>query len=315
MKELTENHNIIIFIDELHTLVGAGSAEGSLDAANILKPALSRGELQCIGATTPTEYRKHIEKDRSLERRFQAVKVSPPTEEETIEILRGIKERYEKFHNVRLRRRGPRGRGLPVEPLHPRPLPAGQGHRPARRGRQPGQAARDRGALGRARVLAPGPGGGRRRRPRRRGGRLLPRRAARRPATTVQTVTRALVGSAATGALEVTKADIDEVVSQLDRHPHHRPEGGGVEKLLRMEEELHRRIVSQDAAHQRRGPGHPTHPRRAQEPATGRWARSCSSGPPASARPRWPAGSPRSCSAASAAWSASTCPSTWRSTR
>ena len=100
MKELMENRNSIIFIDELHTLVGAGSAEGSLDAANILKPALSRGEIQCIGATTPAEFRKSIERDRSLERRFQAVKVSPPTEEEAIQVLLGIKERYEKFHAV-----------------------------------------------------------------------------------------------------------------------------------------------------------------------------------------------------------------------
>src|SRR5260370_336322 len=94
------NQNCVIFIDELHTLVGAGSAEGSLDAANILKPALSRGEIQCIGATTPGEYRKSIEKDRSLERRFQSVKVPPPNEEETVTIITGIKERYEKFHAV-----------------------------------------------------------------------------------------------------------------------------------------------------------------------------------------------------------------------
>ena len=100
MKELTENPNIIIFIDELHTLVGAGSAEGSLDAANILKPALSRGEIRCIGATTPSEYRKYVEKDRSLERRFQAVKVDPPSELESLEILRGVVERYEAFHHV-----------------------------------------------------------------------------------------------------------------------------------------------------------------------------------------------------------------------
>jgi ATP-dependent Clp protease ATP-binding subunit ClpC len=100
MKELMENQNCIIFIDELHTLVGAGSAEGSLDAANILKPALSRGEIQCIGATTPAEYRKSIEKDRSLERRFQAVKVPPPNEEDAEKIIMGIKERYEKFHAV-----------------------------------------------------------------------------------------------------------------------------------------------------------------------------------------------------------------------
>src|SRR5450631_3961806 len=100
MKELMESQNAIVFIDELHTLVGAGSAEGSLDAANILKPALSRGEIQCIGATTPAEYRKSIEKDRSLERRFQAVKVPPPNEEDATRILFGIKERYEKFHAV-----------------------------------------------------------------------------------------------------------------------------------------------------------------------------------------------------------------------
>ena len=100
MKELMESQNSIVFIDELHTLVGAGSAEGSLDAANILKPALSRGEIQCIGATTPGEYRKSIEKDRSLERRFQAVKVPPPTEADAVKILFGIKERYEKFHAV-----------------------------------------------------------------------------------------------------------------------------------------------------------------------------------------------------------------------
>ena len=100
MKELTENPNIIVFIDELHTLVGAGSAEGSLDAANILKPALSRGEIRCIGATTPAEYRKYIEKDRSLERRFQAVKVDPPTEKDTIQVLIGVKDKYETFHHV-----------------------------------------------------------------------------------------------------------------------------------------------------------------------------------------------------------------------
>src|ERR1041385_7307492 len=101
MRELIDNPQYIVFIDELHTLVGAGSAEGSLDAANILKPALSRGEIQCIGATTPAEFRKSIEKDRSLERRFQAVKVPPPSEDEAVSILEGVRERYESFHQVR----------------------------------------------------------------------------------------------------------------------------------------------------------------------------------------------------------------------
>src|SRR6201982_2103686 len=100
MRELVEKPQYIVFIDELHPLVGAGSAEGSLDAANILKPALSRGEIQCIGATTPAEFRKSIEKDRSLERRFQAVKVPPPNETDAVKILFGIKDRYEKFHAV-----------------------------------------------------------------------------------------------------------------------------------------------------------------------------------------------------------------------
>ncbi|HLJ87417.1 MAG TPA: ATP-dependent Clp protease ATP-binding subunit [Candidatus Angelobacter sp.] len=100
LKELAESGDCIVFIDELHTLVGAGSAEGSMDAANILKPALARGEIQCIGATTPAEYRKYIEKDRSLERRFQAVKVTPPTEAEAVAILNGLREQYEKFHGV-----------------------------------------------------------------------------------------------------------------------------------------------------------------------------------------------------------------------
>ncbi len=101
MAELKKNKKFIVFIDEIHTLVGAGSAEGSLDAANILKPALSRSEIQCIGATTPREYRQSIEKDRSLERRFQSVKVVPPTEEEALEIVKGIAERYEAFHQIR----------------------------------------------------------------------------------------------------------------------------------------------------------------------------------------------------------------------
>jgi ATP-dependent Clp protease ATP-binding subunit ClpC len=101
LKELRENKEIIVFVDEIHSLIGAGSAEGSLDAANILKPALSRGEIACIGATTLKEYRKFIEKDRSLLRRFQAVIVQPPTNDETLSILEGIKERYEAFHKVR----------------------------------------------------------------------------------------------------------------------------------------------------------------------------------------------------------------------
>ena len=100
LLELQNNPNVIVFIDEIHTIVGAGSAAGSMDAANMLKPALARGEIQCIGATTLDEYRKNIEKDGALERRFQKVLVEPTTPDETIQILRNIKEKYEDHHNV-----------------------------------------------------------------------------------------------------------------------------------------------------------------------------------------------------------------------
>ncbi len=100
IKEIQQSQNIILFIDELHTLVGAGAAEGAIDASNMLKPALARGELQCIGATTLDEYRRHIEKDRALERRFQAIQVGPPSVDETIRILREIKDRYEAHHSA-----------------------------------------------------------------------------------------------------------------------------------------------------------------------------------------------------------------------
>ncbi|MBS0622677.1 MAG: ATP-dependent Clp protease ATP-binding subunit [Verrucomicrobia bacterium] len=99
MDEIRKAGNILLFIDELHTIVGAGAAEGAIDASNILKPALSRGELQCIGATTLDEYRKHIEKDAALERRFQKVQVAPPSVADTIEILNGLREKYESHHH------------------------------------------------------------------------------------------------------------------------------------------------------------------------------------------------------------------------
>ena len=100
MDEIRKNKNIILFIDELHTIVGAGSAEGAMDASNIIKPALSRGELQCIGATTLNEYRKHIEKDSALERRFQSVKVEAPSVEDTVLILKGLRPKYEAHHKA-----------------------------------------------------------------------------------------------------------------------------------------------------------------------------------------------------------------------
>ncbi len=100
MNEIAQNKNIILFIDELHTLVGAGAAEGAIDASNMLKPALARGELQCVGASTLNEYRKYIEKDGALERRFQTVIVEPPSVDETVEILKGLRKKYEEHHKV-----------------------------------------------------------------------------------------------------------------------------------------------------------------------------------------------------------------------
>ncbi len=102
MDEIRKAKNVILFIDELHTIVGAGSAEGAMDASNIIKPALSRGELQCIGATTLNEYRKYIEKDSALERRFQTVKVEPPTVDQTVQILKGIRPKYEAHHKAKI---------------------------------------------------------------------------------------------------------------------------------------------------------------------------------------------------------------------
>lgn len=102
MEEIHEDKNVIIFIDEIHTIIGAGGAEGAIDASNILKPALARGEIQCIGATTIDEYRKHIEKDAALERRFQPVTVGEPSKEETLQILKGLRDKYEAHHRVKI---------------------------------------------------------------------------------------------------------------------------------------------------------------------------------------------------------------------
>jgi ATP-dependent Clp protease ATP-binding subunit ClpC len=245
MRELTESHNIIIFIDELHTLVGAGSAEGSLDAANILKPALSRGEIQCIGATTPAEYRKYIEKDRSLERRFQAVKVASPTEEETIQILRGIKDRYEKFHHVRYRdealeaavyqsSRYITDRFLPDKAID---LLDEAGSRVKLRDAAahedtPEFSRKIRVVVDRSDPIA---------------GSTFFRDEEVAQRENLQIV-REHWDMGGAGAHDVTKADIDDVVSKWTGIPITAVKEEESAKLLRMEEELHRRIVSQENA-------------------------------------------------------------------
>jgi ATP-dependent Clp protease ATP-binding subunit ClpC len=247
MRELTETPNIIIFIDELHTLVGAGSAEGSLDAANILKPALSRGEIQCIGATTPSEYRKHIEKDRALERRFQAVKVASPTEQETVEILRGVKERYEKFHNVAYldeaieaavyqSSRYITDRFLPDKAID---LIDEAGSRVKLREAATPVLVPE--ASGRVRVVLEADAGERSER----GAFFREEEAASAEQVHVLSEQWTL-GSE--GRHAVGKGDIDEVVSRWTGIPITSLKEEESEKLLRMEQELHRRIVSQDGA-------------------------------------------------------------------
>ena len=133
LKEVTDAQGqIILFIDELHTIVGAGAAEGSVDASNMLKPMLARGELRTVGATTIDEYRKYIEKDAALERRFQPVFVDEPSVEDTIAILRGLKERYEVHHGVRITDGALVAAAVSVASLHHRSVSAGQGDRPGR---------------------------------------------------------------------------------------------------------------------------------------------------------------------------------------
>ncbi len=134
---------VIIFIDEIHQVVGAGGAEGAIDASTMMKPALARGEMHVIGATTMDEYRKHIEKDAALERRFAPVYIDEPSIEDTVEILRGLRPRYEAHHKVKITDEALEAAAKLSEPLHHGPLPAGQGDRPHRRG---GIEARDRGA-------------------------------------------------------------------------------------------------------------------------------------------------------------------------
>ena len=179
LKEIADaKGQIILFMDELHTIVGAGAAEGAVDAANLLKPMLARGELRAVGATTLDEYKKHVEKDPALERRFQPIYVGEPSVEDTIAILRGLKERYEAHHHVRITDAALIAAAMLEPPLHRRPLPPRQGDRPDRRGRladldrallrpdrdrrgrAPHQAARDRAGRrrqGRHRDRAPRP--------------------------------------------------------------------------------------------------------------------------------------------------------------
>ena len=253
IEELRSSHDSVLFIDELHTLVGAGAAEGAIDAANILKPPLSRGELQCIGATTLDEYRKYIEKDAALERRFQPVMVDEPTVDEAIDILFGIRERYEEHHHVKISDEAIHAAvDLSVRYVADRALPdkaidlvdeAGSRvrlrnpHRPRQRSRRLSWRSR------RSRAARTRPSPGRTTRP--------PRAFATRRRRARSTSRSCARSGTRTGTKEtpvVTDEDIAQVVSMWTGIPVIRISAEESERLLKMEAALHSRVIGQDEA-------------------------------------------------------------------
>ncbi len=252
MDEIKRSGDVLLFIDELHTIVGAGAAEGAMDASNILKPALSRGEIQCIGATTMNEYRKYIEKDAALERRFQTIRVAPNTVAETIEILKGLRERYEQHHNAaitdqalitaaELSDRYLPGRYLPDKAIDlideasararikvlTRPEALKKQEDKVRRVRErKEEAVKKQDFEGAARL------------------RDQEKKAADELSVRLERWKE-------TGAAQRVKVDEEEVALVLSKWtgvPVSRMEEGEGEKLLRMEEEIHRTVIGQDEA-------------------------------------------------------------------
>lgn len=252
MNEVRREGNLILFIDEMHTLVGAGGAEGAIDAAAVLKPALSRGEVQCIGATTLDEYRKHVEKDGALERRFQTVIVDPPSKKESVEILRGLRERYEKHHNVKitdealetaveLSSRYIMGRYLPDKSIDvideaASRIKLNQLTRPSdlkdldqrleELNKKKEQAVANQDFEGAARI----------------------RDEADRVKADRDKHQKDWEQSTGQAGAEVNKETIAETVSRMTGIPLTRLSGEEAAKLLRLEQELHKRVVSQDQA-------------------------------------------------------------------
>jgi len=252
MNEVRKAKNVILFIDELHTLVGAGGAEGAIDASNVLKPALSRGEIQCIGATTLDEYRKYVEKDGALERRFQTIMVDPPTKEETLEILKGLRDRYEAHHRVRytdealslaveLSSRYISGRYLPDKAIDVMDE-AGARVRMAATTKPPDLKAMEEEIerLNAEKELAVAS------QDFERAARLRDR--AQKLRATVQATMREWREKVEEAEGIVDEDVIAEVVSSMTGIPLTRLESEEAERLLRMEEELHKRVVSQDEA-------------------------------------------------------------------
>ncbi|HUW40712.1 MAG TPA: ATP-dependent Clp protease ATP-binding subunit [Rectinemataceae bacterium] len=252
MKEIAQAGNVILFIDEIHTVVGAGSAEGTIDASNMLKPALSRGEVQCIGATTLDEYRKRFEKDAALERRFQSVLVEEPAGIEAIEILEGVKERYEEFHGVtysrravesavELARRYVTDRFLPDKAidlldeagalkkvLHPaKPAELGEIEEEIRRLTEEKLALVSTQNYEKAAET---------------------RDKVRRLKVRLESIKAIWDGSGRRERLAVTEEEVREVLSEATGIPLARLEESDADRLLRLETELHRRVIGQDEA-------------------------------------------------------------------
>ena len=291
---------IILFIDELHTLVGAGAAEGAIDASNIIKPALARGELQCIGATTLNEFRKYIEKDSALERRFQPVMVGEPSVEETVEILKGLRDRYEAHHKVDDHRRSAGGRREARRPLHQRPLLARQGRRPDRRSgvaRAPAgdAAAASRSATSRTRSA----------RSRQEKDSVVKSQEFEKAAQIrdreeklrleKQRLEAGVGGEEEADAdkiIKVTEEDVAYIVSSWTKIPVARLAQAETAKLLGMADQLHKRIVGQNAGDRTSSRGRSAARAPASRIPSARSARSSSSDRPASARPKsrasWP---------------------------
>ena len=301
LKEIKTRGDIILFIDELHTLVGAGAAEGAIDAASILKPMLARGELQTIGATTLDEYRKHLEKDAALERRFQPIKVEEPSVAHTIEILKGLRDRYEAHHRVTITDQAlVAAANLADRYISDRHLPdkaidlideAGSRLRIKRMETPPGlQGARERDRQGRA-----GEEGSRRGAALRRG-----RPSARQGEGTApsrEAKEQEMKDKGIDLFDEVDEESIAEVLSIWTGIPVYKLTEEETAKLLRMEDELHKRVIGQEDAIQAVSQAIRRTRAGLKDPEAARRGRSSSSARPASGRPSSPRRSPSSCSA------------------
>ena len=320
LKEIRTRGDIVLFIDELHTLVGAGAAEGAIDAASILKPMLARGELQTIGATTIDEYRKHLEKDAALERRFQPIKVEQPTVALTIEILKGLRDRYESHHAVTITDQAlVAAANLADRYLADRYLPdkaidlideAGQ---PPAHPAHDHAAGRTRSSTRRSTASAPT------RKPPSRSGAF--EQAKKLAEQEKERLDRKEAMEAEWRAEGVDLFDVvdEEVIAEVLANwtgiPVYRLTEEETAKLLRMEDELHKRVIGQEEAHQGAVPGHPPHPGRPEGPQAPERLVHLPRPDRASGRPSWPRRWPSSSSTTRTRSSSSTCPSTWRSTR